>query len=189
VYDHPPIVAFAEHAADPHYGPSAASDYQLQPGQCVLIDLWGQLPGRPHADITWVGTAGEPSPAYLRAWHAVAAGRDAALARLANYHGLAGHHIDDACREQVVAAGYGVAFGHRTGHNLGVELHGAAVNLDNFETHDTRPLIAGLAVTVEPGVYLPNEAIGIRSEVNVYLAADTAVTTTPVQAAPYVLGQ
>ena len=63
---------------------------------------------------------------------------------------------------------------------------GHAVNLDDFETHDTRALLPGLAVTVEPGVYLGH--LGVRSEVNVLITEDGAVVTTPIQAEPYRLG-
>jgi Xaa-Pro aminopeptidase len=187
-YDHPPIVGFADHAADPHYAPDPTLEYTLKMGDCVLIDLWAQVPGRPYADITWVGYAGTPSQDYLAVWQAVAAGRDAALSKLKHYQGLEGWEIDQACRDVIASHGYGEAFSHRTGHNLGVEIHGAGVNLDNFETHDTRKLIAGLCVTVEPGVYLPEQRIGIRSEVDVYLRPDGATVTTPIQAEPLVLG-
>ena len=38
---------------------------------CVLIDLWAGEPGRPMADVTWVGYAGEPTAEYLRVWECV----------------------------------------------------------------------------------------------------------------------
>ena len=60
------------------------------------------------------------------------------------------------------------------------------VNLDDWETHDPRQLLPGLAVTVEPGVYLGH--IGIRSEVNVLITQSGATVTTPVQQEPYRLG-
>ena len=44
-------------------------------------------------------------------------------------------------------------FFHRTGHDLGVQIHGSGANLDDYETHDTRRLTPGLCVTVEPGTY------------------------------------
>jgi Xaa-Pro aminopeptidase len=60
------------------------------------------------------------------------------------------------------------------------------VNLDDWETHDTRELLPGLAVTVEPGVYLGH--IGVRSEVNVLITETGATVTTPIQQEPYRLG-
>ena len=53
------------------------------------------------------------------------------------------------------------------------------MNLDDYETHDTRTLIEGVAVTVEPGIYLPD--FGVRSEVNVVMTADGPRVTTRVQ--------
>ena len=57
---HPVNVSFAGNAADPHYEPSETQNAVLQPGQCVLIDLWAQESERPYGDVTWVGYAGEP---------------------------------------------------------------------------------------------------------------------------------
>ena len=64
-------------------------------------------------------------------------------------------------------AGYGAAFVHRTGHNIGERVHGNGAHLDNLETHDTRPLLPNTCVSVEPGIYLPAENIGLRTEINV----------------------
>ena len=38
---------------------------------------------------------------------------------------------------------------------IGGEVHGEAVNLDGFETHDTRRIIPGVGFSIEPGIYLP----------------------------------
>jgi Xaa-Pro aminopeptidase len=47
--------------------------------------------------------------------------------------------------------------------------------MDNLESHDTRPLIAGTCFSIEPGIYLP--AFGIRSEVNCYVGEGKAMVT------------
>ncbi|GIW11682.1 MAG: hypothetical protein KatS3mg061_2739 [Dehalococcoidia bacterium] len=73
------------------------------------------------------------------------------------------------------------AFVHRTGHNLGEEVHGEGVNLDDLETHDERQLLPGTAVSVEPGIYL--EDLGVRSEVNVIVHADRVEVTGDPQPA------
>jgi Xaa-Pro aminopeptidase len=189
ITDHPAIVGFGANAADPHYAPGGEHDATLRPGQCVLIDLWGQEPDRPHADVTWMAFAGEPDAAFLRAWQAVADARDAALTLMSREHGnLQGWQPDRVARDLLRERGYGEHFVHRLGHNIGVLLHGPGANLDDLETHDTRRLTAGLAVTVEPGVYPREQGFGIRSEVNVYLGADGPEVTTPVQRGPFVLG-
>ena len=186
-FDHAPIVAFGEHASDGHYAPSPQTDRALEMGQCVLIDLWAGFRDRPMADITWVGFAGEPTAEYLRVWEAVRDARDLALHLLTTKAVQAGWEVDRAARALVTARGYGAAFRHRLGHSLGRNSpHGSSVNLDDWETHDTRRLLPGLAVTVEPGVYLGH--IGIRSEVNVLLTEEGATVTTPIQRKPYRLG-
>ncbi len=57
---------------------------------------------------------------------------------------------------------------HRTGHNIGEELHGPGANLDNLETHDYRLSKPGTCFSVEPGIYLPGE-FGVRLEYDIYL--------------------
>lgn len=186
-FDHPPIVAFGSHASDGHYAPGARSDRVLEPGLCVLVDVWAGLPDRPMADITWVGFAGEPTPEYLRVWEAVRDARDLAIRMLTGGETLQGWQVDRAARDLIAGRGYGAAFRHRLGHSLGRNHpHGPSVNLDDFETHDTRTLLPGLAVTVEPGVYLGH--LGVRSEINVLMTEHGATVTTPVQAVPYRLG-
>jgi Xaa-Pro aminopeptidase len=189
---HPVNVSFAGHAADPHFEPSPANHATLQPGQCVLIDLWAQEPGRPFGDVTWVGYAGQPSGAYLHAWDAVAGARDAGWklmqVRMSGGGELEGWEVDRAARTVIENAGLGEYFTHRLGHNLGVQIHGSGANLDDLETHDTRKLLPGQAVTIEPGAYVGPQGFGIRSEVNILITPQGPMLTTPVQARPFVLG-
>jgi len=81
---------------------------------------------------------------------------------------VTGAALDDVARGVIRAAGYGAYFVHRTGHSIDRDLHGSGPHLDNFETADARPLIAGVGFSVEPGVYLPGR-FGMRSEINVFL--------------------
>ena len=191
---HPVNVSFGVNAADSHYEPGEGRSATLGWGQCVLIDLWGQEPGRPYADMTWVGHAGEPGAEYLAAWEAVRRARDAALellrARFAaeGWGRLQGWELDRAARG-AMGAPWAEHFLHRTGHDLGVQIHGPGANLDDYETHDTRTLTPGLAVTVEPGTYPAERGFGLRTEVDVFLGADGPHITTPVQARPFVLGR
>lgn len=70
----------------------------------------------------------------------------------------------------ITKSGYGEHFVHRLGHSLGHEVHSNGVNLDDWETHDTRTMIQGIGVTIEPGVYLPQ--FGVRLEMDVYMGVD-----------------
>ncbi|MBZ9753457.1 M24 family metallopeptidase [Deinococcus sp. HMF7604] len=191
---HPVNVSFGVNAADSHYEPSPERHATLQPGECVLIDLWAQEPGRPFADVTWVGTAGQPSEEYLNAWTAVSAARDAALGLLEDRYAaqgwgqVQGWMLDRAARD-AMGPTWEPSFLHRTGHDLGVQIHGSGANLDDYETRDTRALTPGLGVTIEPGTYPAARGFGIRSEINLYLAPEGPRVTTHTQRAPFVLGQ
>jgi Xaa-Pro aminopeptidase len=176
--DHAPIVAVNGHAGDPHYEPSARTPTPIRRGDLVLVDLWarGRGPRDVYADITWVGCAGEPSPKLREIFEVTAAARDAGLAALerAPREGrtLRGFEVDRVVRDHIAARGYGDAFVHRTGHSIGTSVHGDGANLDDLETHDTRPLVPGLGFSIEPGIYLPDEGLGVRSEIDVFLAPD-----------------
>lgn len=179
-FDHPPMVAFGPHAANPHHTPDQT---RLEPGQVALIDLWCKEPGGPYADVTWMAGWGVPAEVH-QAFAAVTQARDRAVEYVAQAYREGrrprGFEVDQAAREVLEAAGLGPYILHRTGHNLGfAAAHGNGTHLDALETHDTRPLIPGLAFTVEPGIY-PG-AWGLRSEINVYLHETGPEITTALQ--------
>ena len=182
-YDHRAIVGFGPHAGDPHYAPREGRDRELTPGDPILIDLFARVdePGAPYGDVTWMGVYGQPEARFLEVFELVVRAREIGLEtiRAAWDEGRRpqGREVDRAVRDHIVAAGYGDAFMHRTGHSLGsVHTHGDAVHLDDFETRDTRTLLPGIGVTLEPGVYLPE--FGVRSEVDVLLTEDGPEPTT-----------
>ena len=189
VTDHPPIVAVDEHAADPHYVPNEAENRAIRPGSLLLLDLWAREAREDavYADITWMAFAGERVPERLqRVFRVVRSARDAVIAlareRVRNHRPVRGYELDDAARRVIADAGWAPFFLHRTGHSLGVDVHGNGVNLDNVETHDYRQLVPGIGFTVEPGVYLPQEGIGVRLETDCYVGEeDVEITTLPLQ--------
>lgn len=87
-----------------------------------------------------------------------------------------GYEVDRAARDVIERAGYGHAFIHRTGHNIGQETHGNGANMDDLETHDERLVLPRTCFSIEPGIYLPE--FGVRSEVNVYIGPDATVHVT-----------
>ncbi|MEO8199955.1 MAG: M24 family metallopeptidase [Gemmatimonadota bacterium] len=182
VLSSPPIVGFGPHSANPHYEPERGADAELRADDVILIDLWG---GRSRdtvfADQTWMGFAGERVPQEVETvWRTVRDARDAAVDRLRVGLGqgkaVAGYELDRAARGVIIDAGYGDFFVHRTGHSIDRDLHGSGPHLDDFETHDDRVLLTGVGFSVEPGIYLPGR-FGIRSEINVHLAADGPLVT------------
>jgi Xaa-Pro aminopeptidase len=94
---------------------------------------------------------------------------------------LQGWEVDRAVRDLVASKGFGERFVHRTGHSIGGNVHGDGANLDDLETHDTRPLLPGLAFSIEPGIYLPEEGIGVRLEIDVFLAEEGPKVFSPIQ--------
>jgi Xaa-Pro aminopeptidase len=72
------------------------------------------------------------------------------------------HDVELAARKVIEKAGYGDAFMHGIGHQLGIEVHDA--NPDG-------PLKAGMVVTVEPGIYLADRKLGVRVEDDILVTA------------------
>lgn len=70
--------------------------------------------------------------------------------------------IDKAARDVIEAAGYGDTYIHGTGHHLGLEVH---------DVTPDGPLAPGAVITIEPGIYLPDQKLGIRIEDDILLTA------------------
>lgn len=186
VSDSAPNVSAAENAGNPHYLPTADKSRAIGADELVLLDLWAKLdrPGAVFADITWVGHTGARVPERMtRAFEAVRAGRDAAVALVQDAarsgRELRGWEVDRAAASVLRDAGYGPQILHRTGHSLGESVHGNGVNMDDFETHDDRRLLPGTGFTIEPGVYFDD--FGVRSEINMIVHDRDATVTGPRQ--------
>ena len=181
-----PIVAVNANASDPHYEPSADRHSAIKQGDWLLIDLWakGLAVGSVYADITWVAYVGDSVPERQQEIFDIVIGaRDAALHYLEDAYNqgtaVLGWQADQVAREYIGSRGYGEYFTHRLGHSIGFEVHSEAVNLDGFETHDTRRIIPGICFSIEPGIYLPE--FGVRSEIDVFMSANGPYASSPVQ--------
>jgi Xaa-Pro aminopeptidase len=183
--DDPCIVAVNDHAANPHFETApGADDRVIAPGDVLLLDFWGKVADRPEAvycDYTWMAFCGQDVPPRLRrAWEAVREARDAAVdfadRAMAEGRPVRGAEVDAAARRRLDAHGFGPHVLHRTGHSIGVDLHGDGVNIDDLETRDERTIVPGVCFSVEPGVYLHGE-FGVRSEVDV-IAGESGVDVT-----------
>ena len=186
VSDSAPIVAVGPHSGDPHYEPMPQGSAQVREGDLLLLDVWGKTaaPGSVYYDITWVGYLGAKVPAkYAKIFTIVRDARDAAvdfvLKNVKAGRAIEGWQVDRAAREVIRKAGYADRFVHRTGHNIGQEVHGTGANMDSLETRDVRRVIPRTCFSVEPGIYLPE--FGIRSEVDVYVSDARAEVTGPAQ--------
>ena len=179
----PPIVGVGPHSGDPHYETTAASNSPIKQGDFVLIDLWAKQdkPRSVYADYTRVAFVGATVPEkYAKIFAIVAAARDAGIKcvkdAFAAKEPLLGWEIDAATRAVIEKAGYGDQYTHRTGHNIGQEVHGNGAHIDGLETREDRRIIPRTCFSIEPGIYLPE--FGVRSEVDVYIDKDGAVHVT-----------
>ena len=174
IYDDLPLVAIGPNASDPHYTPTPEKHSKIKKGDLVLIDMWAKHdnPHGVYADITWMAYVGETVPeVYKERFKIVKAARDAVISFLKKelpLRPVAAYEADDVAREVITKAGYGEYFLHRVGHNIAVDVspHGPGANLDNYESHDFRHLIAGTSFSDEPGIYAPD--FGMRSETDLH---------------------
>ncbi|HEX6186234.1 MAG TPA: M24 family metallopeptidase [Pyrinomonadaceae bacterium] len=181
-------VSVGANSANPHYHPTAERHAPIRRGDFVLFDVSEKLkkPGAIVADQTWVGYVGETVPdEHVRIFNIVREARDSAteFVRKAVREGrqIRAAEVDDVSRGVIKRAGYAEQFTHRTGHSIGEEGHGNGANIDNFETRDSRRIIARTCFSIEPGIYLEGR-FGVRSEINVYVSdRDIEVTGQPVQ--------
>ena len=178
-----PIVAVNENAGNPHYEPTSEKSSVIKKGDFVLIDLWAKSkkPGSIYYDITWVGYVGNEIPEkYVKIFEIVRDARDKSVEFIENKfkkgEPVYGWEVDKVCRDHIESKGYGKYFIHRTGHNIGEEVHGNGVNIDNLETQDRRQLIPNICFSIEPGIYL--EDFGVRSEIDVFIKNNYEVEVT-----------
>jgi Xaa-Pro dipeptidase len=184
----PMIVAVNANTADPHYMPTKEKNSPIKRGDFVLIDAATKLdkPDAVATDQTWTGYVGETVPnEYTRIFNIVRDARDADVEFVRKNvragKPIRGAEVDDVSRGIITRAGYGDQFTHRTGHSIGEETHGNGVNIDDFETRDSRHITPGVCFSIEPGIYQQGK-FGVRSEINVYVSdKDIEVTGQPIQ--------
>jgi Xaa-Pro dipeptidase len=184
----PMIVAVNANTADPHYIPTKEKNSPIKRGDFVLIDAATKLnkPDAVATDQTWTGYVGETAPEeYTRIFNIVREARDSAVEfvrkNIRSGKPIRGAEVDDVSRGVITRAGFGDQFTHRTGHSIGEETHGNGVNIDDFETRDSRRITPGVCFSIEPGIYQEGK-FGVRSEINVYVSdKDIEVTGQPIQ--------
>lgn len=147
------IVAAGPNSAIPHHRPT---DVELATGDLVKIDFGALVDGY-HSDMTRTFVLGAPADWQRELYELVAAAQ--AAGRAALRPGTPVADVDAAARGVVEAAGRGDEFLHGLGHGVGLEIHEAP---SLAKTGEGR-LSAGMAVTVEPGVYLSGKG-GVRIE-------------------------
>ena len=167
------IVASGPNAALPHY---RAGLRILKPGDLVVLDFGGVLDGY-CSDLTRTVSVGAPTPDALRLHAAVREAQQAAIEAVKP--GVPASSVDAAARGLLESCGLGEAFGHGTGHGLGLDIH------EEPRVGPPRPhsasvqLEPGMVFTIEPGAYLPGMG-GVRIEDDVLVTEDGYEVLTSV---------
>lgn len=147
------IVASGLRSALPH---GVASDKKIEQGDLITLDFGALYQGYV-SDITRTVAVGEPSDKLKEIYKIVLDSQVLALEKIKP--GMTGIEADAIARDYIKSKGYGEAFGHSTGHGIGLEVHEGPGLSFRSET----VLEPNMAVTVEPGIYLPGIG-GVRIE-------------------------
>jgi Xaa-Pro aminopeptidase len=151
------IVASGPYAALPHH---RAGDRRLERGDLVVLDFGGVMDGY-CCDLTRTVAVGPVAPDATRIYEAV---RDAQAAAIAAVRpGIPASDVDGAARAVLESRGLGEAFGHGTGHGLGLEVHEDPRVGRPRSDLPAAALQPGMVFTIEPGAYLPGFG-GVRIE-------------------------
>jgi Xaa-Pro aminopeptidase len=144
-----------------------ANDRDIEDGDVICIDSGARWGGY-GADVTrTIPANGRFTERQRELYDIVLAALEAGIA--ASRPGVTLKEIDAAARKVIADAGYGDAFIHSIGHHLGLETH---------DTCGQGPLAAGAVITIEPGIYLPAERIGIRIEDDIVIRDGEAENLT-----------
>jgi Xaa-Pro aminopeptidase len=147
------IVAAGPNSAVPHHRPT---DAVLAEGDFVKIDFGALICGY-HSDMTRTFVLSPVADWQRDIYDLVATAQRAGTEALAP--GASLRDVDAASRQVIADAGYAENFGHGLGHGVGLQIHEAP----GISAASAGTLLAGSAVTVEPGVYLPDRG-GVRIE-------------------------
>jgi Xaa-Pro aminopeptidase len=165
-----PIVGAGFDSTVLHY---SALDSEIKHGDMVVIDVGGEYGGYA-ADITRTLPAnGKFTPRQREIYDIVLGAQNAAIDAIKP--GVQLYGADNSLQQ--IAAAYINTHGHdKEGHTLGrYFIHGVSHHL-GLDVHDpgdrTRPLEPGMVVTIEPGIYIPEENLGVRIEDDILVTRD-----------------
>lgn len=156
-----PIVASGPNGALPHARPS---DRKLHQGDLVVLDF-GCFYNGYASDMTRTVAIGAPSDTSRKVYEVVKEAQQKALD--AANSTMTTKTLDVVARSVIEDAGYGQYFTHSLGHGVGLEIH--EWPRVSWQVEDA--LAENMVITIEPGVYIPDE-VGVRIEDMVVLKPD-----------------
>ncbi|GCF93985.1 peptidase M24 [Enterococcus florum] len=147
------IVASGVRSALPH---GVASNKVIAEGEMITLDFGCYYQGYV-SDITRTFAIGDPGEKLKEIYHIVLTAQNMVLTEAKA--GITGNQLDQVARTYISEQGYGEAFGHSTGHGIGLEIHeGPTISRMNEFS-----LEIGNVITDEPGIYIPDLG-GVRIE-------------------------
>jgi Xaa-Pro aminopeptidase len=173
------IVASGPNGALPHAHPG---ERRLAEGDLVVLDFGGVYDSY-CVDLTRTVAVGRADARAREVYAAVLDAHDRAIADVRP--GRLRFDIDDVARRTLAQHGLAEAFGHGTGHGLGVEVHEEpriSRRRDGEEAGPADRLAAGMVFTIEPGAYLPGwGGVRIEDDVVVTDGGVDALTDVPTE--------
>jgi D-alanyl-D-alanine dipeptidase len=168
------IVGSGPHGADPHH---EYSDREIRVGDIVVVDIGGSYEPGYNSDSTRTYSIGEPNSEVAQQYSVLQRAQRAAVDAVRP--GVTAEQVDAAARGVLADAGLAEYFVHRTGHGIGLSVHEEPYIVAGNDL----PLRAGMAFSVEPGIYFPGQW-GARIEDIVVVSEDGA---EPVNNRPHEL--
>lgn len=160
------IVGSGPHGADPHH---RYSDRELAVGDIVVVDIGGTYEPGYHSDSTRTYSIGEPTSEVAEQYSLLQRAQRAAFDVVRP--GVTAAQVDAAARDVLAEAGLAEYFVHRTGHGIGLCVHEEPYIVAGNDL----PLAAGMAFSIEPGIYFPGRW-GARVEDIVVVTDDGAMS-------------
>jgi Xaa-Pro aminopeptidase len=168
------IVASGPNAALPHARPTPR---KLAEGEGVVLDFGGIYDGY-CVGLTRTLLLGRVPAQFRRMFEAVRDAQAAAIAAV--IPGAAAADIDGAARRVLERHGLGAAFGHGTGHGLGLEVHEEPRISPTVAAHER--VQVGMVFTIEPGAYVPGVGgVRIEDDVLVVDGGSELLTDVPIE--------
>ncbi len=155
------IAVAGKNASSPHGVPS---EHKVQQGELLTLDFGSIVDGY-HGDMTRTFAVGQPDELSREIYEVVLEAQLAALNVIGE--GVPCAEVDRAARDVITKAGYGDAFGHGTGHSVGLAVHESP----SFSQKSQEVCRAGMVLSVEPGIYIPGKT-GCRIEDLVLITQD-----------------
>jgi len=171
------IVASGPRASLPH---GRASERRVGAGEFVVFDIGSRFRGY-HSDMTRTYFTGSPDAREREQYETVLEAQRRGIEAVKP--GVAAKDVDRAARAVIEKAGFGDRFGHGTGHGVGLQIHEAP----RIGARSEEVLAAGMALTIEPGVYLPGDG-GVRIEDIVVVTETGRRVLTPTPKDSWILG-